>query len=332
MEKHTENNRKRIVVIDGLNALFFRSYIVDPSISTNGIPIGGIKGSLKILQKLCREMNANKIIVCWDGEGGSAKRRSIVKEYKEGRKPLKLNNNVQHTNAQSELENRVWQMTRLVEYLNEMPIIQLMESATEADDLISYVVGRPMYREYNKIIVSSDKDFIQLCDDHTIVYRPVQKEIYNTKKVIEEYGIHPTNFALARSIAGDVSDNLQGVDGVGLPTVAKRLPFLAESKAYNIPDVIEYCEEKAGKIKAYTNIIEQSDRVRTNYKMMQLCLPEISVQAAQDVAYHLENSECAFDKHKLVKMMLEDGFGEGNWDDMFVSMSKIRLENCKDLQ
>jgi DNA polymerase-1 len=331
MEKVTET-KKKIMVVDGLNALFFRSYIVDPSISNNGIAIGGLKGSLKILQKLCREVSPSKVVVCWDGEDGSSKRRSLVKEYKEGRKPLKLNNNIQHTDAQSELENRIWQMTRLVEYLNEMPIIQLMESSVEADDLISYVVGRPMYKPYNKIIVSSDKDFLQLCDDSTIVYRPVQKEIFNSKKVLEEFNIHPTNFVIARAIAGDVSDNLEGVDGVGLPTVAKRLPFLSEAKAYNIQDVVDYCAQNAGKIKAYTNIIEQIDRVRTNYKMMQLCLPEISVQAAQRVTHALENSECTWSKHEVQKMMLEDGFGEGNWEDLFLTMSKIKLDNCRDLK
>ena len=67
---------KRILVIDQLN-MFFRAYIVDPSLSENGQPIGGLKGTLKIMQKLLRETKPDKIIICWDGAGGSKKRRSI---------------------------------------------------------------------------------------------------------------------------------------------------------------------------------------------------------------------------------------------------------------
>jgi hypothetical protein len=66
--------------------------------------------------------------------------------------------------------------------------------------------------------------------------------------------------------------------------------------------------------------------------MMQLCLPEISVQAAQRVTHALENSECTWSKHEVQKMMLEDGFGEGNWEDLFLTMSKIKLDNCRDLK
>jgi 5'-3' exonuclease len=65
---------KRLLVIDALN-MYFRAYIVDPSLSTNGQPIGGMKGFLKILQKLTRETKPDQIVVCWDGAGGSQKER-----------------------------------------------------------------------------------------------------------------------------------------------------------------------------------------------------------------------------------------------------------------
>jgi DNA polymerase-1 len=71
----------------------------------------------------------------------------------------------------------------------------------------------------------ADKDFFQLLDDKTIQERPVQKDTYDWDKVIEEFGIHPVNFALARAMVGDASDNLPGINRVGPPTVAKRLPF-----------------------------------------------------------------------------------------------------------
>ena len=66
---------KRLLIIDALN-MYFRAYIVDPSVSTNGQPIGGVKGFLKILQKLVRETKPDEIVICWDGEGGSQKRKA----------------------------------------------------------------------------------------------------------------------------------------------------------------------------------------------------------------------------------------------------------------
>ena len=86
----TEN--KRVIIIDALN-MFIRAYIVDPSLSTNGDPIGGIKGTMKIMQKLVRMTQPDEIVVVWDGQW-FAKRKSIDKSYKDGRKPLRLNRSV----------------------------------------------------------------------------------------------------------------------------------------------------------------------------------------------------------------------------------------------
>ncbi len=81
---------KRVLVIDALN-MFLRAFIVDPSLSNHGQPIGGIKGSIKILQKLVRITKPNEIVICWDGPNGSQKRKSLDSGYKDGRKPLRLN-------------------------------------------------------------------------------------------------------------------------------------------------------------------------------------------------------------------------------------------------
>lgn len=319
---------KRVLVIDALN-MYFRAYIVDPSLSANGQPIGGLKGFLKSLQKLMRDTNPDKVVICWDGPGGSQKRKSMVKSYKDGRKPIRLNRSIRNLSESEEVENKIWQQTRLVEYLNNTPIIQLMFESIEADDIISAVVQHHTLRGWQKVIVSTDQDFYQLCDDETVIFRPVQKEILNKKRVIEKYGIHPTNFALARAIAGDKSDNLSGVDGVGLPTVSKRLPFLTEEKTSTLDQVLGYCEEKQEEstLKAYTNIVEQFDRVRLNYKMMQLYTPSISVQTRQRIDYSLDNFEYELNKTEIRKMMIQDGFGETSWNDFFANLSNIISQN-----
>ncbi len=166
---------KRLMVIDALNA-YFRAYIVEPSLSPTGNPIGGYKGFIKILQKLCRDMKPDAIIIAWDGAGGSQRRRITNKNYKEGRKPIRLNRNVRNLTEDQEMANKVWQQMRLMELLNEMPIMQLMINGVEADDIIAHVVQSSLYKGWQKLIISSDKDFFQLCDDETILYRPIQKK------------------------------------------------------------------------------------------------------------------------------------------------------------
>ncbi len=318
---------KRILVIDGNNN-YFRAYIVDPSVSTNGQPIGGIKGFLKILQKLCREIRPNKVVICWDGNGGYAKRKLMNKGYKDGRKPIRLNRNIRNLSDNEEIDNKIWQMTRLAEYINEMPVIQLLMDGVEADDLISCIVQHKSLKDYNKVIVSSDKDFIQLCDSNTILYRPVQQQILNKKNIVTEYGIHPNNFCLARALSGDKSDNLGGVDGIGLATVAKRFPMLAEEKNYTVDDILEVCQTTESQVKAYKNIVEQIERVKENYSIMQLGTPNISVQDSMKIDYAIQNSECTFNKTEIIKMMLQDGFGEGDWSELFLRMKLVQTENC----
>ena len=58
----------RVLIIDALN-LMLRNYIVNPSLSSNGQPIGGLKGFLQSLQKLCRETKPNAVVIAWDGQG-----------------------------------------------------------------------------------------------------------------------------------------------------------------------------------------------------------------------------------------------------------------------
>ena len=316
--------KKRLLIVDALN-MYFRAYIVDPSLSTNGQPIGGLKGFLKILQKLVRETNPDHIVVCWDGAGGSQKRKSIVKGYKEGRKPIRLNRDIRNMSESEEIENKIWQQTRLFEYLNCMPVVQLMLDRVEADDVISAVAQHSQFRGWQKVIVSSDKDFYQLCDDETIVFRPVQKEVLNKLNIIDKFGIHPANFALARSITGDKSDNLPGVGGAGLATVSKRLPFLSESKSYSIEEVLDYCRESENNLKVFQNIIEHEERVRLNYKMMQLYVPTISVQGRQKIDHSVEEFEYHFNKTEVRKMMIQDGFGEWNWNDLFQKLKNISV-------
>jgi 5'-3' exonuclease len=315
---------KRVLLIDALN-LFMRNYIVDPSLSTNGQPIGGTKGFIKSLQAVCRKINPDLIFVAWDG--GSQKRKSMDKNYKAGRKPVRLNRDIHNMTAGEQEDNKSWQQQRIIEYLNEMPILQSYVENVEADDIIALVSQSQALSEHHKIILSSDKDFIQLCDDTTILYRPIQKEILNKKRILEQFEIHPTNFALARAIAGDKSDNLPGVGGAGLPTVSKRFPFLSEEKSYTIQELVDYAEGVDSKLKVYKNIIEKRELIEKNYKMMQLYAPNISAQSAQHIRGMLRDPKLMFNKTGVQTMMIIDGFGAYDTSDLFSLFRKMVVQS-----
>tara|TARA_R110000744_G_scaffold133698_1_gene242230 strand:+ start:182 stop:1153 length:972 start_codon:yes stop_codon:yes gene_type:complete len=322
----TQTDKKRVIIIDALN-MFIRAYIVDPSLSTNGDPIGGIKGTIKILQKLVRMTKPDEVVIVWDGPNGSAKRKSLDKNYKLGRKPLRLNRSTHNLTDNEIVHNKIWQQSRVIDYFNEMPIVQVMIPEVEADDVISHITSLQHYNGWQKIIISNDKDFLQLCNDETIVYRPIRDEFVNKKHVIEEFGVHPTNMALARAIIGDPSDNLPGIKGAGQVSVKKRLSFLASEKDYTINELVEFCEKADSKLRFFVNIIEGKEAIEHNYKMMQLYSPLLSIQSKIFVKESIENFQCTFNKTKIISLMREDGFGELNWEDLKTHLNKI-LVTC----
>ena len=112
------------MIIDGLN-LFFRAYMMDPSLGPNGQPTGGIKGAFKMLQKLVRENNPDKIFFCWDGPKSSIRRRAINSNYKEGRKPVRLNRNF--GDLTEEDEKLIESMTRAIEKVSKSDLDDEME-------------------------------------------------------------------------------------------------------------------------------------------------------------------------------------------------------------
>lgn len=322
------NPSKRVLIIDQLN-LFFRNYIVNPSISSDGAPIGGLRGCIQSLQKVVRESKPDMIVICWDGEGGSHKRKLLKKDYKAGRKPIRLNRAIRNLSEEEEIDNKFWQQARLVEYYNQIPVIQFMFKSTEADDIIAYVARHVALKKYQKIILSSDKDFFQLLDENTVLYRPVQKEILNQRMIVERFNIHPNNFAMARAMAGDKSDNIDGLGGLGLKTVSKRFPFLKKKQEATFSDITRHCKKQLNEhaIKAYENVLSKQDILRRNYKMMQLYSPILTIDDKKIVNETLADPDNSFNKTELIKMMIKDGFGEINFIELFQHLNKISVDN-----
>ena len=314
---------KNVIIIDALN-MFLRSYVISPHLNKKGWPIGGTIGFLKSLQKVARDFDADEIIIAWDGHEGSARRRSMNKDYKGGRKPVRFNRRMVELPPEKEEANKGFQQIRLMEYLNEMPVIQLVADFTEADDIIALVINHPRYADWKKTIISSDKDFFQLCREDVQIYRPIQKKIVTKKSIIEDFKIHPNNFALARAIEGDKSDNLPGIKGAGLKTIAKRFPYLIREDEYVVSDIIRDCSMQGKKLKIHENIESNEKLIKDNYAIMQLQHPNIRPMNRELIKKAIIDFEPAFNKIKFTQMLFEDDAATLNFNDLQQVFRKIK--------
>ena len=312
---------KRLLIIDGQN-MFIRNYVMSPQLDINGSPIGGLTGFMRSLQKEVRRAKPDRVAICWEGPGGSQSRREKNKNYKLGRKAPKLNREYEFANVEEERENKYSQLVRLTEYLDNLPVMQLSLENVEADDIIAWLCHCNEYAEWQKLIISNDKDFIQLCDDKTVLVRPGKnEEVLNKNNIIEQYSIHPRNFAWARAITGDKSDNLDGVKGLGLATVAKRFSFLSENKDYTLQDILTHAKNNNSKIKAYQNVLDSEEIIASNYEIMQLYTSTISSQGARKLKYAVKNDGVILNRSEIRKMLIKDGIGTLNIDDLMLMLN-----------
>jgi DNA polymerase-1 len=265
-ETKDEQDVQPILLIDAMN-LFIRSFAAFPSMSKHGHQIGGCVGFLKTMKKVVGEVFPKRIYVCWEG-GGSSRRRGLFKDYKAQRKPEKLNRFYEDDIPETD-ENRSMQIAALAKLLRHLPVCQIYVSDCEADDVIAHLCKRVFPNE-KKVIMSSDKDLFQLLDENTRVYSLHKKTYYTAENIKEEFSIHMKNFALAKAICGDASDNIPGVDGVGFKTLAKRIPLFAAENELLIEDVINYSLAHQKEAKALKAISESEELIRRNWKLVHL--------------------------------------------------------------
>ena len=187
----------KVLLIDGLNT-FIRSFAVSPVMNDNGIHVGGITGFLMSIGYAIRTLQPTRVIICFDGKGGSQRRRKLFPDYKGNRLVRsKLNRTNAFVDKTAEDENMKMQLGRLVQYLDNLPVQILAPQNIEADDAIAYITKQCLTK--SKIfIMSSDKDFIQLVDERIAVWSPTKKKLYFKDDVKEDYKLPAHNFLLYR--------------------------------------------------------------------------------------------------------------------------------------
>lgn len=295
-----------VLIIDGLNT-FIRTWSVTPTMNSNGDHIGGCVGMLRSVKVLMRETDPTLVIICWDGTGGSQKRRGIFAEYKAGRKP-RVNRQYDFDTPEQSQKNLSYQYQKTKEYFDTLGITQIEVDAVEADDIIAFLACH-IFDGKKKCIVSTDKDFLQLVGPKTLVYSPTKKVYYTNSDVLKEYSFIPENFVIARAImgAGDSSDGIVGIKGIGPMGLVKLFPFLTETPS-TLDDVFKYAEEHKDENKKYESILGSRDLICNNVDLMQLKIPIISSQSVRAIQYALEKEESAEMSSSMLKLsFMKDG-------------------------
>lgn len=273
---HDRSQNDRVLLVDGLNT-FIRSWTTSPNLNDNGEHVGGITGFLQSVGYGIRLTNPTKVIIIFDGKGGSDKRKKIYEGYKSDRGKNRFRVNRTYADMMNEEEERVSmkrQFVWLADILTYLPLNVMVYDGVEADDVIAYLSNHITDNGGETTIMSTDKDFIQLVSPKTIVYSPTKKKIYNTESVKEEFGIDYRNFILYRVLGGDKSDNVPGVKGCGLKTIIKRFPQICEEEL-DIPTLIQLSKENVGKQKIYQTIIDSEQQMLLNLDLMSLKNPKI---------------------------------------------------------
>jgi len=295
-----------ILLVDGLNT-FIRSFMAVPSMNDDGMHIGGIAGFLKSIGYAIKLINPTRVIVVFDGTGGSQKRRKLYPDYKKGRKTkIKFNRTYEELSS-SDLEQKNLQveLMRLVSYLEVLPVTVMAIDNIEADDTIAYL-SEDTFKDSNVTIMSTDKDFLQLASDRVKIWSPVKKKIFGCKEIVDEYGITCNNFIYYRVMEGDVSDNIPGLDGVGIKRVLQAYPFLGEDKQVTMREIYNYSENYKSKYKIYERVLDNKLLLERNFELMQLkntCIQSFTQLRIEEI---IKKQVPKIDKMTFSRLITED--------------------------
>ncbi len=254
---NSKKNKDHYYLIDG-SGYIFRAYYALPPLSrkSDGLPTGAVSGFCSMLFKLLEDARSDEtkfkpthFAVIFDSARKNF-RNEIYKDYKANR-----------TEAPEDLAPQFSYIRKSVEAFN-LPSIELTNY--EADDLIATYAKKIISVGATATIISSDKDLMQLVNDKIRIYDPMKSKIIGTKEVKEKFGVKPDQVIDVQSLAGDSSDNIPGVPGIGIKTAAELI-----NKYNSLDNLLKNLEEIKQKKRKET-LINNKDNAILSRKLVTL--------------------------------------------------------------
>jgi DNA polymerase-1 len=194
-------NSKRLFLVDGMSHIYRAYYAIRGLSNSKGLPTNAIYGFTSMLRKLIQDEKPDYIGVAIDLEGPTV-RHEKFEAYKATRKPMP-----------EDLVQQIPYIRRVCEIFR-LPILSY--PGYEADDVIGTLAGQAVKQGLTAILVTSDKDILQLVSDHVLVLDPMKDNmILDPGKVVEKFGIKPEQVPDLLGLWGDTVDNIPGAPGIG---------------------------------------------------------------------------------------------------------------------
>ena len=244
-------------LIDG-SGYIFRAYYALPPLSrkSDGLPTGAVSGFCSMLFKLLEDARADDsnekpshFAVIFDSARKNF-RNEIYKDYKANR-----------SEAPEDLAPQFEYIRKSVKAFN-LPSIELLNY--EADDLIATYVKKISKLGAKVTVISSDKDLMQLVSKDVRLYDPMKSKVIGEKEVIDKFGVKPDQVIDVQSLAGDSSDNIPGVPGIGIKTASELI------NKYNDLDTLLAKASEIKQNKRRETLLENKDKALLSRKLVTL--------------------------------------------------------------
>ena len=247
----------KILIVDGHN-LLFQMFFGMPAriINKDGKAIQGTLGFVGALLKIIKMVKPTHTVVLFDGERHNP-RTDLDENYKANR--------MDYDNVPDD-ENPFTQLSDIYNALDFLGLKHTETTVCETDDVIAAYALK--HCANNEIVISSfDSDFFQLINENVKVlrYRGDNTQIYDVNFFKEKFGILPQLYADYKSLTGDTADNIKGADKIGPKTAAALV-----NEFGSLENIIANCD-KIAKPSVKKSVLENSERIRLNYKLIKLC-------------------------------------------------------------
>ncbi|WP_417833499.1 DNA polymerase I [Thalassospira xiamenensis] len=240
---------RRVVLVDGSGFIFRAFHALPPMTSPDGTPVNAVYGFCTMLMKLREDTKPDHMAVIFDTKGKSF-RNDFYPEYKAHRPP-----------PPEELVPQFGLIRDATRAFN-LPSIEL--EGYEADDLIATYARQAEAEGSDVIIVSSDKDLMQLVTDRVQMFDAMKNRTIGAPEVLEKFGVTPDKVIDIQALAGDSVDNVPGVPGIGIKTAAQLIDEYGD---------LDGLLERAGEIKQpkrREKLIENAELARISRDLVTL--------------------------------------------------------------
>ncbi len=200
--------KSKLFLIDA-TAFCYRAFYAIKNLSTSyGQPTNAVYGFLMMLKKLIQQQKPEYLAFCFDVSRDTFRQKKF-RDYK-----------IQRPAMPDELTSQIPLIRELIKTYN-MTIVE--KEGFEADDVIATLNKMALEKGWQTVIVSSDKDMLQLVGQDTQAFNPYKDDgfLYDSQKVKERFGVEPKDIPEVISLMGDAADNIPGIPGIGEKTATK---------------------------------------------------------------------------------------------------------------